>query len=76
MGFSMQNLQLRQLHLHRTASRLLAAATRAVQSELVIPRQPEVSDGPWDKADVRLVQQVIRDDLPGPREHAVEPGEP
>ncbi|CAL5218542.1 g231 [Coccomyxa viridis] len=74
MGFSMQNLQLRHLHLQRTASRLIAAATRAAQSELVIPRQPEVSDGSWDKADVRLVQQAISDSLPGSRERTGEPG--
>ena len=70
----MQNLQLRHLHLERAASRLIAAATRAAQSELVIPRQPEVSDGSWDKADVRLVQQAINDSLSGSRERTVEPG--
>ena len=72
----MQNLQLRQLHLYRTASRLLAAATSAAQSQLVVPRQPQVSDGPWDKADINLVEQAIKDDLPGPKERSVEPGEP
>ena len=62
--------------MHRAASRLLAAATSAAQSGLVIPRQPEISDGVWDKADMRLVEEALDDSQPGSRQRAVEPGRP
>lgn len=75
MGFNVHSLQLRNLHVQRAASRLWAAAANAAQSQTVVLRQPDVSDGAWDRADARLVQQALDDSRAGPRERAAEQSE-
>ena len=75
MGFSIQRLQGRHLHVHKVASGLLAAAASAAQSEVIVPRQPGVSDGDWSKADVQLVKDAIDQSRPSQRDRRAEQGE-
>ena len=75
MGFSIQRLQGRHLHVHKAASSLLAAAASAAQSEVTVPRQPGVSDGVWSIADVQLVKDAIDHSRPSQRDLRAEQGE-
>lgn len=75
MGFSIQRLQGRHLHVHKAASSLLAAAASAAPSEVTVPRQPGVTDGVWSKADVQLVKDAIDFSRPSQRNLRAEHGE-